>query len=183
MKKFILGLCLFLTAHLAVASDCPELSISQKTNMLKAYHYGEEEMGKGWGLTLAAIALQESELGLRLENKKTHDYGLFQNHLKTVVKRNKVNPNVAKKKLIRDFDYAAKETHKELQFWTKVHGNPNGKYSLQRVLASYNAGYSYRIPKARQYSQDVYNNMKVLAQCEFATNIKKVKHERIKTIG
>lgn len=182
MKKFILGLCLLFTAQVAVATDCPELTISQKVNMLKAYNYGENKMGKGWGITLAAIALQESELGLNLENRKTHDYGIFQNHLKTVVKRNKVNPNIARKKLIRDFQYAAQETHKELEFWTKVHGTPKGKKSLKKVLASYNAGYNYSIPKARQYSKDVYNNMQVLAQCEFATNIQKVKHERIKSI-
>ncbi|QFR58594.1 hypothetical protein AC3HA14_1310 [Escherichia phage vB_EcoM_3HA14] len=182
MKKFVLGLCLFFTAHLATASDCPELTISQKVNMLKAYNYGEGQMGKGWGIPLAAIALQESQLGVMLENKKTHDYGVFQNHLKTVVKRNKVSPKVAKKKLVSDFHYSAKEAHKELLFWTKVHGNPDGKYPMKRVLASYNAGYKYKIPKARQYSQDVYNNMKLLAQCEFATNIKKVKYERIKTI-
>ena len=84
MKKLILGLCLMFTAHLAYAVDCPELSISQKVNMLKAYQYGENNMGKGWGIILAAIALQESELGLKVENKKTHDYGIFQNHLKTV---------------------------------------------------------------------------------------------------
>lgn len=182
MKKFVLGLCLFFTAHLATASDCPELTISQKVNMLKAYNYGEGQMGKGWGIPLAAIALQESQLGVMLENKRTHDYGVFQNHLKTVVKRNKVSPKVAKKKLVSDFHYSAKEAHKELLFWTNVHGNPDGKYSMKRVLASYNAGYKYKIPKARQYSQDVYNNMKLLAQCEFATNIKKVKYERIKTI-
>ena len=182
MKKFVLGLCLFFTAHLATASDCPELTISQKVNMLKAYNYGEGQMGKGWGIPLAAIALQESQLGVMLENKRTHDYGVFQNHLKIVVKRNKVSPKVAKKRLVSDFHYSAKEAHKELLFWTKVHGNPDGKYSMKRVLASYNAGYKYKIPKARQYSQDVYNNMKLLAQCEFATNIKKVKYERIKTI-
>lgn len=182
MKKFVLGLCLFFTAHLATASDCPELTISQKVNMLKAYNYGEGQMGKGWGIPLAAIALQESQLGVMLENKRTHDYGVFQNHLKTVVKRNKVSQKVAKKRLVSDFHYSAKEAHKELLFWTKVHGNPDGKYSMKRVLASYNAGYKYKIPKARQYSQDVYNNMKLLAQCEFATNIKKVKYERIKTI-
>lgn len=182
MKKFVLGLCLFFTAHLTTASDCPELTISQKVNMLKAYNYGEGQMGKGWGIPLAAIALQESQLGVMLENKRTYDYGVFQNHLKTVVKRNKVSPKVAKKKLVSDFHYSAKEAHKELLFWTKVHGNPDGKYSMKRVLASYNAGYKYKIPKARQYSQDVYNNMKLLAQCEFATNIKKVKYERIKTI-
>ncbi len=182
MKKFILGLCLLLTAQVATASDCPELTISQKVNMLKAYNYGEKEMGQGWGIPLAAIALQESQLGVKVVNKKTHDYGVFQNHLKTVVKRNKISPNVAKRKLISDFHYSAKEAHKELLFWAKVHGHPNGKYSMKRVLASYNAGYKYKIPKARQYSQDVYNNMQLLAQCEFATNIKKVKYERIKTI-
>ncbi|EIH6462387.1 hypothetical protein [Shigella phage ESh22] len=182
MKKFILGLCLLLTAQVATASDCPELTISQKVNMLKAYNYGEKEMGQGWGIPLAAIALQESQLGVKVVNKKTHDYGVFQNHLKTVVKRNKISPNVAKRKLISDFHYSAKEAHKELLFWTNVHGHPNGKYSMKRVLASYNAGYKYKIPKARQYSQDVYNNMQLLAQCEFATNIKKVKYERIKTI-
>lgn len=173
MRKIILLLCLLLPSFVAIADDgCPTLSFSQKVNMMKAYHYGETKMGKGWGITLAAIAFQESDLGMNVVNKRTQDYGLFQNHLKTVVKRNKVTPKYAKTKLLNDFDYAVKETHKELQFWAKVHGKRKGEVSLHKVLASYNGGYAYHKPAPQKYSKEVFQNMKVLATCELVNNLK-----------
>lgn len=173
MKKIIFILCLLLTSFGALAGeDCPTLSFSQKVNMMKASHYGETQMGKGWGITLAAIAFQESDLGMNVINKRTQDYGIFQNHLKTVVKRNKVSPNYAKAKLLNDFDYAVRETHKELQFWAKVHGKNRGSVSLHKVLASYNGGYAYHKEAPQKYSKEVFANMKVLATCELVNNLK-----------
>ena len=183
-KSILLSVTLLVSSATTFAEDlCSSLSIPQKYHMLKAYNYAEEHVGKGWGIIFAGIALQESELGLRIRNDKSKDYGVFQNNIKTVVKRNKINPAVAKRNLLRSFEYSAKESHKELAFWVKVHGDPNKKGNLQRILRSYNAGYNYSSPVAKKYSKDVLKKMEGLSQCDkLNVNLGEVTYARIATI-
>lgn len=151
--------------------------------MLKAYNYAEENVGKGWGLVFAGIALQESELGLKIKNDKTKDYGVFQNNIKTVTKRNGISPQAAKRNLLSSFEYSAKESHKELAFWVKVHGDPNKRTNLQKILRSYNAGYNYSSGAAKKYSKDVLNKMDKLSHCDrLSVNLNEVSYARISKV-
>ena len=142
--------------------SCPTLTVNQIKTLNMSYRYGEENLGKGWGKVMVGIAHRESQLGVKLINNKTKDYGVFQNHLKTVVKRNNIkSPAKAKKRLINDFHYSADESRKEIEFWKKVHGEKN----IKKILASYNAGYNYNGTKGKTYSKDVLDSVKLMQAC------------------
>lgn len=145
-----------------VPESCPVLTSSQIKTLKMSYEYGEDNLGKGWGKVMVGIAHKESQFGKFVVNNKTQDYGVFQNHLKTVVKRNKIKyPVKAKKRLIRDFHYSADESRKEIEFWKKVHGEKN----LKKILASYNAGYNYKGAAGQTYMKEVTKSIKLMQTC------------------
>lgn len=91
--------------------------------------------GNDYAMVMAAIALQESEMGLHLVNDKTRDYGVFQINLGTYHKRYGRVPN-SRSMLINHFHINFLAAKDEIDFWRGVHGN-----NWQKVISSYNGGW------------------------------------------
>lgn len=155
-RFFCLGLLLTSLQSFAI-EECPYFTPEQLLTMQRAHDNGESI---GMGHELAAIAWQESNAGERLVNKRTKDYGVFQNHLKTVASREGVKPTKhLANRLVKDFDYSAEHAVKELQYWKQVHR----KGSMRDVLASYNAGFNVKAGK--KYANAVMKKTKTLQDC------------------
>lgn len=163
LKQLILVGALCITPFGVKAVDCPEFSQGQVAVLKKAHAYGSHNMGGNWGVVLAAISYQESSAGDKVVNHKG-SYGVFQNKLTTVTNRTGERPAVAKKKLIRSFDYSAEQAKNELDYWNERYylktGQPN---NLTRVLASYNAGYN--VSAGKGYAKQVKQKMKIVEHC------------------
>lgn len=161
VKKLTLGLGLLLSAcHPVYASEivqeCPYFTPEQLLTMQRAYEAGDKI---DMNYTMAAIALQESNAGEQLVNHRTRDYGVFQNHLKTVASREGVKPSKhLANKLVKNFDYSADHAVKELEYWKQVR-----KDRLQDVLASYNAGFNMKA--GRKYANEVMDKIAMLQNC------------------
>lgn len=109
----------------------------------------------GLGYSLMAIAIKESSIGKYMINVDSHDYGIFQAHLKTVINRNKIkntswNRNKYAMKLLNDVSFATKNAIDELKYWRKVHNN-----NWRRIWSSYNCGWKYNSRTAKKYSRDI----------------------------
>lgn len=161
MKKLLLAVSLFFSAcHPVYAGElvqeCPYFTPEQLLTMQRAYEAGDKI---DMNYTMAAIALQESNAGEQLVNHRTKDYGVFQNHLKTVASREGVKPSKhLANKLVKNFDYSAEHAVKELEYWKQVR-----KDRLQEVLASYNAGFNLKA--GRKYANEVMEKIAMLQNC------------------
>lgn len=137
--------------------QCPYFTPEQLLTMQRAYEKGNDI---DMNYVLAAIALKESNAGVHLINNKTKDFGVFQNHLKTVASREGKAPSKKiAKRLVNDFEYSADHAVKEIEFWKRVRGDAN----LQEILASYNAGYNLKA--GRLYANDVMKKVSMLQSC------------------
>lgn len=150
-----LGILLTSLQSFAV-EECPYFTPEQLLTMQRAYDAGDD---LGMNYALAAIAWKESNAGENLVNHRTNDYGVFQNHLKTVASREGVKPSKRlAKRLVNDFDYSLNHAISELSFWKQVR-----KDRLRDILASYNAGYN--LSAGRKYANDVLNKISKLQDC------------------
>ncbi len=125
-----------------------------------------KQQGKRYGLsyTLMAIAIKESSLGRYLVNVDSGDFGLYQAHLRSVIKRNKIrntswNRNKYAMKLISDFKFATRNAIKELNYWKKIHNN-----DWEKVWGSYNGGWKYNSKTAKKYSREISKIIRKLKQ-------------------
>lgn len=95
-----------------------------------------------YGLTLAAIIIEESDGGLWRVNPDSRDFGVTQINIKTGVirlgyKNTSWNRSVVASKLVADDDLAISVAVEEILFWHEQH---NGYW--KHVVASYNKGYN-----------------------------------------
>lgn len=139
----ILWVCLAFSSSDANASELVECEIrntmnaEQWYNVRKGYDAASEH---DYGLTLAAIIIQESQGGLYRVNPESKDYGLTQINIKTAVSRlgYKDTPfmrSVAASKIVFDDDLAIALAIEELLYWDKRRA---GNWS--QVVSSYNSG-------------------------------------------
>lgn len=144
------------TSPLAASAkvECPDLSSSQLKTLQKTWRYGEKKMGAGWGVKLAALAYQESELGLKKHGRGS--YGTFQ--LKPRTASELAGKKVTRKQLIQNHALSAELATDYLTFW-KEKGLSDSK-----VFSHYNAGYKTNV-KSRKYAKSVHKNVKILQQC------------------
>ena len=150
-----------LTAN-AVIYQNRELTDEQIYTIQRSYELGESS---GYGLTLAAIALTESHAGVNIKNDKSGDYGVFQNNLKSTVKRVEQLTGAKmtwrerqrfKKELLSSMETSGNYALMELQFWDKSRSG-----NWRKVVESYNAGYG----KNPDYVDKVAKNLKFLRSC------------------
>lgn len=125
---------------------------AKQVQTLKQVYYMAKPYGNDYAIVMAAIALQESEMGLHLINPISGDYGVFQINLNTYQARYGRNPK-AKQLLVRHFHINFRAAKDELDFWRSIHGN-----NWQKVLASYNGG--FRGNKA--YAKAIMKNIPIV---------------------
>lgn len=155
LSQCTIALILAFTSLAASATvECPELNSAQMQTLQKTWAYGEKKMGKGWGIKLSAVALQESELGLKKYGRGS--YGTFQ--LKPRTASELAGKKVTKKQLIQSHALSVELATDYLTFW-KEKGLSDSK-----VFSHYNAGYKTNA-KSRKYAKSVHKNVKILQQC------------------
>lgn len=161
MKKLLLLIFFIINVNGAYIDELYNLNTKQRAVLQAALDKGLEN---GFDYLLAAIAWKESSFGTKVTNHSDGlhgSYGVFQNLLTTVIKRENGNINSTeereyyKNKLISDFDYASNMAMIELDAWLKYH-----KGNLRKAVMSYNAGFKYT--NGERYMRDVYHRIKVL---------------------
>lgn len=158
MKRLAMSVLLLTLATSPFAAsakvECPDLNSAQMQTLQKTWAYGEKKMGKGWGIKLSALALQESELGLKKHGRGS--YGTFQ--LKPRTASELAGKKVTRKQLIHNHALSVELATDYLTFW-KEKG-----YTDRKVFASYNGGYN-RGTKQYKYARSIQKNVKILSQC------------------
>lgn len=155
--------------------DVKDFSHSQNEVLLYAFKYGKEH---NLGLTLAAIAWQESCAGAYKMNFSDPSAGLYHAYIPGVLRRynllsdNSFNRNVVGEILIRDDEFSSKVALDELLYWNKVR---DGDWA--RVIKSYNKGFSWEkdakaAKSAKTYLQSIEE--KVLALKSHLPKIEKI---------
>lgn len=151
----------------AKANSCyryTSLNDSQKHMAVDAYLYG---MNDDLGYTLAAIAMQESSLGLHKMNYISRDFGLFQINITTASTMLKIRGIIAKNdlalRLINDNMLNSKLALGVLSHF-KVKSN------WRDAIRSYNQGYRWRTNKKSKIKSDNYlskiiDNVNMFKRC------------------
>lgn len=137
LSVFIFILFLFYTKDTYACEIQNNMTNEQWYNVSKGYYAAKDA---GYGLTLAAIIVTESQGGLYRVNPNSLDYGLTHINVKTAINRlgYKDTPfmrSVAASKIVFDDDLAIAIAIEELLYW---HGRRNGQW--RQVVASYNSG-------------------------------------------
>lgn len=150
--KVILLILMFISSVFAADLDINNLTKDEIETLKEIKKQGQQH---GLSYSLMAIAIKESGLGRYLVNVDTKDYGLYQAHIRTVIKRHNEkdtswNRNKFAMKLISDFKFATKNAIDELAYWQKIHKN-----DWTKVWSSYNGGWKYDSAEAKKYSQDI----------------------------
>lgn len=148
-------------ADASVCKDVRRLDSDQIITLVKAYQAGA---GEGLGLTLAAVAWQESLAGKVKVNFADPSYGVFHANLNTAASREGVTGNYRKnllaQRLLDDFDFAAEHALKELRYWKDRHA---GDWRL--IWASYNGGNSWDSPRAKNYADRIRDKITQIRKC------------------
>lgn len=134
---FVIGMSL---SFLVNAYECQyqkSMDNEQWYNVSKGYFAAQPH---GYGLTLAAIIIKETQGGLYRVNPESKDYGLTQINIKTAVDRlgyedTPFMRSVAASKIVFDDDLAIALAIEELLYWDKRRGG-----DWKTVVASYNDG-------------------------------------------
>lgn len=167
MKKFILGLLLFLTVTYGETVTKLEKEFLNMSNDQIAYIDMVYNITNDLELTylLSAIAWQESNLGkylINLSDGKEGSFGIFQIQLHYLAKDKNIKSSWEKsrlaERLLNDHEFSAREAAKILSFFMK---NKNCKISC--ALAKYNAGNKGNTTtKGKAYASSVMKRVAVL---------------------
>lgn len=142
-----------------------QFSESQKQVLLRSYLAGEQD---GFGLTLAAIAWQESCAGVYKMNFQDPSAGNFHAYIPGVInrypqlKQNGFTQNMVGAMLVENDAFAEQIAITELKYWQKEH-----KGNWKNIIKSYNKGYSWQKNEqanlqAEKYYQEVAFRVKQL---------------------
>lgn len=156
MKKIFLLICIL---NSFLYSNTLNLNENDIVILKKIKSLTDDNMMK---YTLMALAIKESSIGRYVINSKSHDYGLFQANIKTVLSRQKIKDNslnrsIYAKKLINDVGFATANAIIELQYWQKVHKGNWGK-----TWSSYNTGWKYKSNTGIKYATSIFEIIKKL---------------------
>lgn len=142
--------------------DCKDfnsLERYQVVNLLKSIERGSED---NLGLTLAAIALQESMAGKYRINLKSKDFGLYQINAKTIEGIEKPLNDLQLSIFIQDTIFndriGVRYALNVLNYFKKYH---NGNW--RKMVQSYNAGHNYR--NGYNYMIKISHNVKLIKRC------------------
>lgn len=163
MKKLLILLLIPFYAF-GSCDKIENLSLIQKHNLHKSFHYGKEF---DLGYTLAAIAFNESSAGNFRLNVRTNDLGLYQINAtaaeRTLEIKNHYEKLALHQRLIHDDKLAA-----SIAITTLLHFD---KGDWRKMVMSYNEGYKWlknkeSRKKAEVYSDRVASTVKLLKRCE-----------------
>lgn len=151
------------------AVECPSLELNQLYVLQYSYNRGADE---GIPMTLAAIALVESEAGVHLVNNRSKDYGVYQNNRKTLCKQAGYGYYTAAcsrevKRVTNNITLAADHAIETFNWWMDYHKNRTGsdKEAIELAVRSYNAGFNYDSKKATNYWKNFYKAYNMLDKC------------------
>lgn len=160
IRATALGVVLFssvVNAH----NRCDMFSSEQLANLQYAYDYGSH-FDHGW--TLAAIIWRESSAGIKNINLRDPSYGPFHVHLKTASRQcgfdwmeDQERAHKVSVELMNNFTYGAQHAIKVLDYWKKQH-----KGNYRKMVASYNAGYSWSSEAGQVYVADIVKKIQFL---------------------
>ena len=152
---------LFFSA-LSVADSCKpveDLSRKQVQTLYQSYNYGVEY---DMGLTLAAIAWQESNAGLYPINISDPSFGVHHILLTTAMKRSDIKNTGYHRNMLAasllDHDVSASYAIKEIKYWFGYH-----RSDWYKVWASYNAGHNYKAGVS--YANKIREKVKLIKDC------------------
>lgn len=151
VKKKILLLSLLICVSVDASS-------TQLMNELKALNSEQKKVlhdtfSKGdkfdLGLTMSAIAWEESQFGMIPINLSDPSCGVFHNLLSSVASRNNMRLNGYTKnklciRLISDYDFGFAEGLSELLYWKNYWKDKKVSNTWSRMVSSYNAGWKYK---------------------------------------
>lgn len=135
----------------------------QREVLQYSYSYGQKY---NLGISLAAIALQESHAGMVNINLQDPSAGYYHVTLDKVLKLKKwpdngYNRNRAAQLLIEDTELAASLAVSELQYWMKIHGK-----NSMKVFGSYNNGFvGVKTPKGQNYANNIKDKIQKINYC------------------
>lgn len=163
MKLATLLLATSLVAPLyASESNCnvfKQLNSNQLHNARLSYNRGS---GSDLGLTLAAIAMTESSLGVQRVNTRSKDFGLYAINIRTMKSivgvDNFILGYLLAGTLTFNDELNAKFALNVLNHYKKVH-----RGNWEKMVMAYNAGNNYK--RGEYYLQKVKRNVKMLQQC------------------
>lgn len=150
MKNLIFLILIISTSYTKdLNSILNNMTVQQKAELARAYLVGEKH---NLGLTLTAIAWQESQAGKWLINLDDPSFGLF--HIKPTSKG--WNRSREAEKLLT-FEYSSRRVIEILNYWSAYH-----KGNWRKMIKSYNAGFNYNSPKAAEYLKNIQAKVMVL---------------------
>lgn len=142
----------------SLKKELQNLKPYQLENLRFSLEYGDQY---GLGITLAAIAWQETQFGKRVINTKDGLHGsfcLYQVQAAVAAKRYNLQPETAKDILLNNIGFCGKAAVDELLFWKGRKDN-----TFPKMLARYNAGYKgLSNPNGKRYSDSVRKRILVL---------------------
>lgn len=119
--------------------------------------------------TIKTLIYIESKDGLYPINLQDPACGITHININTYMKRHKLkdtkfNRNKACSDLISSPEWAILNAIEELSFWKQIHckGQKCSNEQYKNVIKSYNAGWNYRGPQAKEYWEKFRNAYKIL---------------------
>ncbi|AFK66635.1 hypothetical protein COPG_00039 [Colwellia phage 9A] len=138
-----------------------QLDRHQVTNLFRSVERGAKD---DLGITLAAIAIQESMAGKYRVNLKSQDFGLYQISIKTIAgiekPVNDLQLSVFVQGVIFDDEQGAEYALNVLNYFKKHHDG-----DWRKMVQSYNAGHNYQ--NGYDYMLKISHNVKMLKSCMF----------------
>lgn len=151
----------------------------QKEVMKHSYAYGSKE---GLGLTLAAIAFQESDFGKYKINWTDPSFGAHHILLKTATNMLNIKGHYNKillgQQIMEDYDLSANLALMVLDYWKK-RLKREGHFTWRALWGSYNAGNNYDGSAAKKYSESVAEKILWIQRC----GLSKEERSKLKAVG
>lgn len=164
---------LFILAVLPLKSfaECNVDLDENQVNVLKrAYQLGSAH---DLGLSLAAIAWQESQAGKYLINWSDPSFGVFHSHLRTASSRTDTRGYLNKvelsQRLMVDMEFASALAIEELLYW-KGRMAKKGLFGWRNIWAAYNGGNNFDGSAAQAYADSIAKKVAYLKKCILTDN-------------
>ena len=170
MKKYIFILTGFISLFISFSSysnECKDYGFSKsQLNVLReSFKQGDKH---NLGLSLAAIAYQESNLGEYLINWNDPSFGVYHVLLTTAANTLNVkgyyNKVLLAQKLMNNREFSGEIALLVLEFW-KGYLEKRGEFSWTNLWGAYNAGSNYDGSSAKKYAENIKRKIGIISKC------------------
>ena len=163
MKQFLFFLLLVTLLHTENHNWFVKLSSKQKQILFKTYAKGKQF---NYGLTLTAIAWQESYFGKYPMNLSDPSFGVFHINIKSISKRHnkhsKWSQSRLAERLLFDYDFCFAEALAELKYWENYWKSKGVSRVWSHTVSSYNGGYKWNSKQAKLYLKAIKKKIRLL---------------------